>query len=203
MSTKKTSKKKTDVSSDESVQDKLRSFYRVAKENLLKLKEELKEEQQRHDEAKEEAEKAALQYEELLSVKNQLEIELKGINEQIQKSVRIWNDIDRENKQLVEEMNSGSVEIDRMKSNSADLVKKHKEEVDRMNKAIEEQVNTYNQKIQEQQEKNNEIRMKIKEAEEKIKEQKERLAEEHSLEGKKNDVLIKDSADMVKFLAEI
>ena len=204
MSSKKTQKKTTNQTlSEGNVQDKLRMFYKVAKENLIKLKEELEEEEMKRANAKEETDKVALEYEELLAMRNKLDIEIKGMNERIQRAEKVTEELERHNKKLEHEMNAGTAEMDRMKHESAELVKKHDEDVERMNKAIEVQIEKFDKKIIEQQKENEELKLKIEEAESQIEYQKKKIAEEHSMENKKTEKLVKDSTNMMKFLADL
>ena len=204
MSSKKGQKKTTNQASSEgNLQDKLRTFYKVAKENLIKLKEELEEEEMKCATAKEEADKVALEYEELLALRNKLDIEIKGMNERIQRAEKATEELERHNKALEREMNAGSAEMDRMKHESAELVKKHDEDVERMNKAIEVQIEKFDKKILEQQKENEELKLKIEEAESQIECQKKQIAEEHSIENRKTDTLVKESTNMMKFLADL
>ena len=185
------------------IQEKMRMFYKVAKENLIKLKDELSEEETKLSTAKEETAKVALEYEELLAMRNKLDIELKGMNERIQRADKVTEELERHNKKLEREITAGSAEIDRMKHESAELVKKHDEDIERMNKAIEVQIERFDKKILEQQKENEELKLKIEEAESQIEYQKKKIAEEHSIENKKTDKLVKDSTNMMKFLADL
>lgn len=205
MSSKKSQKKTPTQPSSEGVniQEKMRMFYKVAKENLIKLKDELSEEEMKLSTAKEETDKVALEYEELLAMRNKLDIELKGMNERIQRADKVTEELERHNKKLEREITAGSAEIDRMKHESAELVKKHDEDIERMNKAIEVQIERFDKKILEQQKENEELKLKIEEAETQIEYQKKKIAEEHSIENKKTDKLVKDSTNMMKFLADL
>jgi chromosome segregation ATPase len=205
MSSKKSQKKTPKQQSSEGVniQEKMRMFYKVAKENLIKLKDELSEEEMKLSTAKEETDKVALEYEELLAMRNKLDIELKGMNERIQRADKVTEELERHNKKLEREITAGSAEIDRMKHESAELVKKHDEDIERMNKAIEVQIERFDKKILEQQKENEELKLKIEEAETQIEYQKKKIAEEHSIENKKTDKLVKDSTNMMKFLADL
>lgn len=205
MSSKKPQKKTPKQQSSEGVniQEKMRMFYKVAKENLIKLKDELSEEEMKLSTAKEETDKVALEYEELLAMRNKLDIELKGMNERIQRADKVTEELERHNKKLEREITAGSAEIDRMKHESAELVKKHDEDIERMNKAIEVQIERFDKKILEQQKENEELKLKIEEAETQIEYQKKKIAEEHSIENKKTDKLVKDSTNMMKFLADL
>ena len=205
MSSKKPQKKTPKQPSTEhvNIQEKMRMFYKVAKENLIKLKDELSEEETKLITAKEETDKVALEYEELLAMRNKLDIEIKGMNERIQRADKVTEELERHNKKLEREITAGSAEIDRMKHESAELVKKHDEDIERMNKAIEVQIERYDKKILEQQKENEELKLKIEEAESQIEYQKKKIAEEHSMENKKTDKLVKDSTNMMKFLADL
>ena len=205
MSSKKPQKKTPKQPSTENVniQEKMRMFYKVAKENLIKLKDELSEEETKLITAKEETDKVALEYEELLAMRNKLDIEIKGMNERIQRADKVTEELERHNKKLEREITAGSAEIDRMKHESAELVKKHDEDIERMNKAIEVQIERYDKKILEQQKENEELKLKIEEAESQIEYQKKKISEEHSMENKKTDKLVKDSTNMMKFLADL
>jgi predicted RNase H-like nuclease (RuvC/YqgF family) len=136
-------------------------------------------------------------------MRNKLDIELKGMNERIQRADKVTEELERHNKKLEREITAGSAEIDRMKHESAELVKKHDEDIERMNKAIEVQIERFDKKILEQQKENEELKLKIEEAESQIEYQKKKIAEEHSIENKKTDKLVKDSTNMMKFLADL
>ena len=92
-SQKSFSQKSKHSTSRKNVQNELREFYRVAKENLLNLKNEVDIAEQQYIAQKEEAERRNLEYKELLQDKQELDIILKGMNEKLLTADKINSDL--------------------------------------------------------------------------------------------------------------
>ena len=202
-SQKSFSQKSKHSTSRKNVQNELREFYRVAKENLFNLKNEVDIAEQQYIAQKEEAERRNLEYKELLQDKQELDIILKGMNEKLLTADKINSDLLRQITTLHNEIGAGSNELDWLKTNTNARVENLKNDVGVIENLKEKQIASFDERIAKQEEVNNKIRENIAKVEEEIKEKKMQLEEVHSIEGKKNNALIKDTADMTKFLAEL
>ena len=202
-SQKSFSQKSKHSTSRKNVQNELREFYRVAKENLFNLKNEVDIAEQQYIAQKEEVERRNLEYKELLQDKQELDIILKGMNEKLLTADKINSDLLRQITTLHNEIGAGSNELDWLKTNTNARVENLKNDVGVIENLKEKQIASFDERIAKQEEINNKIRENIAKVEEEIKEKKMQLEEVHSIEGKKNNALIKDTADMTKFLAEL
>ena len=194
---------KSKTLSKKNVQNELREFYKVAKENLLNLKNELEIAEQQYNAQKEEVEHRTLEYKELLAEKQELDIILKGMNEKMLIADKINSNLIHQITTLHNEIGSGSNELDWLKTNTNSRVENYKNDVGNIENLKAKQLSSFDERIEKQNALNDEIRQKIFDIEERIKEKKMLLEDIHSVEGKKNDALIKDTAEMTKFLAEL
>ena len=202
-SQKSLSQKSKHSTSKKNVQNELREFYRVAKENPLNLKNEVEIAEQQYIAQKEEAERRSLEYKELLQEKQELDVILKGMTEKLLIADKVNSDFLRQITTLHNEIGAGSNELDWLKTNTNAKVENLKNDVGAIENLKKKQLDSFDERIAKQEEVNNKIRENIAKVEEEIKEKKIQLEEVHSIEGKKNNALIKDTADMTKFLAEL
>ena len=125
------------------------------------------------------------------------------MNEKLLTADKINSDLLRQITTLHNEIGAGSNELDWLKTNTNARVENLKNDVGVIENLKEKQIASFDERIAKQEELNNKIRENIAKVEEEIKEKKIQLEEVHSIEGKKNNALIKDTADMTKFLAEL
>ena len=104
---------------------------------------------------------------------------------------------------MKEEISSAESEIDHLKIETDNKVKTVQNEAGHINVVKQNQVISIQERIKKEQEINDDLKNKIEEAENKIKEITSAINEINAIEGKKNDVILGDAAEMNKFLSEI
>ena len=206
MSSKKQSTKNTlnaskTIGSD--VQNQLKEFYSVAKEKLLALKSEVENSEKNYETQKEINQKKDLEYKELINESKELDLRIKGLNEKLINANKTKKSLETQIKEMKEEISSAESEIDHLKIETDNKVKTVQNEAGHINVVKQNQVISIQERIKKEQEINEDLKNKIEEAENKIKEITSAINEINAIEGKKNDVILGDAAEMNKFLSEI
>ena len=206
MSSKKQSTKNTlnaskTIGSD--VQNQLKEFYSVAKEKLLALKSEVENSEKNYETQKEINQKKDLEYKELINQSKELDLRIKGLNEKLINAKKTKKSLETQIKEMKEEISSAESEIDHLKIETDNKVKTVQNEAGHINVVKQNQVISIQERIKKEQEINDDLKNKIEEAENKIKEITSAINEINAIEGKKNDVILGDAAEMNKFLSEI
>ena len=206
MSSKKQSTKNTlnaskTIGSD--VQNQLKEFYSVAKEKLLALKSEVENSEKNYETQKEINQKKDLEYKELINESKELDLRIKGLNEKLINAKKTKKSLETQIKEMKEEISSAESEIDHLKIETDNKVKTVQNEAGHINVVKQNQVISIQERIKKEQEINDDLKNKIEEAENKIKEITSAINEINAIEGKKNDVILGDAAEMNKFLSEI
>ena len=206
MSSKKQSTKNTlnaskTIGSD--VQNQLKEFYSVAKEKLLALKSEVENSEKNYETQKEINQKKDLEYKELMIESKELDLRIKGLNEKLINAKKTKKSLETQIKEMKEEISSAESEIDHLKIETDNKVKTVQNEAGHINVVKQNQVISIQERIKKEQEINDDLKNKIEEAENKIKEITSAINEINAIEGKKNDVILDDAAEMNKFLSEI
>ena len=206
MSSKKQSTKNTlnaskTIGSD--VQNQLKEFYSVAKEKLLALKSEVENSEKNYETQKEINQKKDLEYKELINESKELDLRIKGLNEKLINAKKTKKSLETQIKEMKEEISSAESEIDHLKIETDNKVKTVQNEAGHINVVKQNQVISIQERIKKEQEINEDLKNKIEEAENKIKEITSAINEINAIEGKKNDVILGDAAEMNKFLSEI
>ena len=206
MSSKKQSTKNTlnaskTIGSD--VQNQLKEFYSVAKEKLLALKSEVENSEKNYETQKEINQKKDLEYKELMIESKELDLRIKGLNEKLINAKKTKKSLETQIKEMKEEISSAESEIDHLKIETDNKVKTVQNEAGHINVVKQNQVISIQERIKKEQEINEDLKNKIEEAENKIKEITSAINEINAIEGKKNDVILGDAAEMNKFLSEI
>ena len=206
MSSKKQSTKNSlnaskNIGSD--VQNQLKEFYSVAKEKLLALKSEVENSEKNYETQKEINQKKDLEYKELMIESKELDLRIKGLNEKLINAKKTKKSLETQIKEMKEEISSAESEIDHLKIETDNKVKTVQNEAGHINVVKQNQVISIQERIKKEQEINDDLKNKIEEAENKIKEITSAINEINAIEGKKNDVILGDAAEMNKFLSEI
>ena len=199
--------KKTQSNSSKSisidVQGKLNEFYKVAKEKLTLVKNDLETSKKEYLLQKEINRKKELEYNKLLNQSKELDIKIKGVNEKIISAKRTENFLRNQIELTKAEISNANSEIDHLKVETSTKVKRVKDENDKINSVKENQLNFIKERLDKEQNINNELKEKIKDAEKRIKELTGKIDKTAIAENKKNNQLLDELAEMNKFLSEL
>ena len=201
------SKKKSNTNSSKSVsvdvQGKLSEFYKVAKEKLLLVKNDLETSKKEYLAQKEINRKKELEYNALLTESKDLDIKIKGLNEKIISAKRVENFIRSQINLTKSEILNANSEIDFLKVETDVKVKKVNNENEKINEAKKNQLNSIKERLEKEKAINMDLKEKIKDAEKRIKELTTKIENTSVQENKKNIAILKELADMNKFLSEL
>ena len=201
------SKKKSNANSSKSVsvdvQGKLSEFYKVAKEKLLLVKNDLETSKKEYLAQKEINRKKELEYNALLNESKDLDIKIKGLNEKIISAKRVENYIRSQINLTKSEILNANSEIDFLKVETDVKVKKVNNENEKINEAKKNQLNSIKERLEKEKAINLDLKEKIKDAEKRIKELTSKIENTSVQENKKNIAILRELADMNKFLSEL
>ena len=199
--------KKTQSNSSKSisidVQGKLNEFYKVAKEKLTLVKNDLETSKKEYLLQKEINRKKELEYNKLLNQSKELDIKIKGVNEKIISAKRTENFLRNQIELTKAEISNANSEIDHLKVETSTKVKRVKDENDKINSVKENQLNFIKERLDKEQNINNELKERIKDAEKRIKELTGKIDKTAIAENKKNNQLLDELSEMNKFLSEL
>ena len=201
------SKKKSNTNSSKSfsvdVQGKLNEFYKVAKERLLAVKNDLEISKKEYEAQKEINRKKELEYNSLLNESKELDLNIKGMNEKIINTKRTQNYLRSQIDLTKSEILNANSEIDHLKIDTDVKVKRVNIENKKINEAKENQLKSIQERLEKEKVINLDLKEKIKEAEKRIKEICSKIDNASVQENKKNIAILKELADMNKFLSEL
>ena len=201
------SKKKSNTNSSKSisvdVQGKLSEFYKVAKEKLLLVKNDLETSKKEYLAQKEINRKKELEYNALLTESKDLDIKIKGLNEKIISAKRVENFIRSQINLTKSEILNANSEIDFLKIETDVKVKRVNNENEKINEAKKNQLNSIKERLEKEKAINMDLKEKIKDAEKRIKQLTSKIENTSVQENKKNIAILKELADMNKFLSEL
>ena len=201
------SKKKSNTNSSKSVsvdvQGKLSEFYKVAKEKLLLVKTDLETSKKEYLAQKEINRKKELEYNALLTESKDLDVKIKGLNEKIISAKRVENFIRSQINLTKSEILNANTEIDFLKVETDVKVKKVNNENEKINEAKKNQLNSIKERLEKEKAINMDLKEKIKDAEKRIKQLTSKIENTSVQENKKNIAILKELADMNKFLSEL
>ena len=202
---KTNSKSKTNSSKSVSanVQRKLNEFNKVAKEKLLAVKNELETSKKQYLIQKEINRKKELKYNSLLKESKELDTKIKGINEKIISFKRTQNYLSSQIDLTKSEILNANSEIDFLKLETNLKVKRVNTENKKINEVKESQLKYIKERLEKEKEINKALNEKIKEVENTIKELMEKINKTSVQENNKNNEVLKEIADMNKFLSEL
>ena len=201
------SNKKSNTNSSKSlsvdVQGKLGEFYKVAKEKLLAVKNDLETSKKEYLAQKEINRKKELEYNSLLNESKDLDLKIKGLNEKIVNARRTQNYLRSQIDLTKSEILNANSEIDFLKLETDAKVKRISNENQKINNAKEYQLKSIKERLEKEKKINQDKKEKIKEAETRIKEISGKIENASVQENKKNIAILKELADMNKFLSEL
>ena len=202
---KTNSKSKTNSSKSVSVdvQRKLSEFNKSAKEKLLAVKNELETSKKQYLIQKEINRKKELKYNSLLKESKELDTKIKGINEKIISFKRTQNYLSSQIDLTKSEILNANSEIDFLKLETNLKVKRVNTENKKINEVKESQLKYIKERLEKEKEINKALNEKIKEVENRIKELMEKIDKTSVQENNKNNEVLKEIADMNKFLSEL
>lgn len=206
MSSKKPSSKnssKTSLKGNSNVQSQLNEFYKVAKEKLTAVKNEVETAKKEYLAQKEINRKKDLEYNELLNESKLLDMRIKGMNEKLIISKKNENALQSQINEMRGALDSANAEIDYLKIETNKKVESIQNKQDYVNDVKKNKVNDIQERIKKEDETKKELEEKIKEVESKIKEYMYKIDMANNLENKKNNIIINEAHEMNKFLSEL
>jgi len=203
MSSKKKSSTNSSKSVSVDVQGKLSEFYKVAKEKLLVIKGDLETSKKEYLAQKEINRKKELEYNALLNESKELDMKIKGLNEKIISAKRSENYLRSQIDLTKSEILNANSEIDYLKLETDGKVKRVNNENKRIKEAKNNQLKSIQERLEKEKSINIDLKEKIKEAENRIKELTGKIEKASIQENKKNIAILKELADMNKFLSEL
>ena len=203
MSSKKKSSNNTSKSLSIDVQGELKEFYKVAKEKLTLLKNDVESSKKEYLAQKEINRRKELEYNNLLQESKDLDLKLKGMNEKIINAKRKENYLKSQIDLMKSEISTANSEIDYIKVETDKKVKRINNENERINLNKEHQLEYIKERMNKEQKINQELKDKIKDAEKRIKELMGKIDENSLAQNKKNMAILDELAEMNKFLSEL
>ena len=203
MSSKKKSSNNTSKSLSIDVQGELKEFYKVAKEKLTLLKNDVETSKKEYLAQKEINRRKELEYNNLLQESKDLDLKLKGMNEKIINAKRKENHLKSQIDLMKSEISTANSEIDYIKVETDKKVKRINNENERINLNKEHQLEYIKERMNKEQKINEELKDKIKDAEKRIKELMGKIDENSLAQNKKNMAILDELAEMNKFLSEL
>ena len=203
MSSKKKSSNNTSKSLSIDVQGELKEFYKVAKEKLTLLKNDVETSKKEYLAQKEINRRKELEYNNLLQESKDLDLKLKGMNEKIINAKRKENYLKSQIDLMKSEISTANSEIDYIKVETDKKVKRINNENERINLNKEHQLEYIKDRMDKEKKLNQELKDKIKDAEKRIKELMGKIDENSLAQNKKNMAILDELAEMNKFLSEL
>ena len=201
------SQKKSHTSSKQSlrsdIQGQLSDFYKVAKEKLLAVKNDVQTAKKEYEAQKERNRKKELEYSDLLNESKVLDIKIKGMNEKVIIAKRNATILESQINLTRSEINNANSEIDFLKLETDNKVKRIQNESKQINVVKENQMKSIQERIDKEKEVNKELIQKIKEVEKRIKELTYSIENATLEENRKNNAILNEAAEMNKFLSEL
>ena len=202
------SNKKSNTSSKQSlkqddIKGQLSEFYKVAKEKLLAVKNDVQTAKKEYEVQKEKNRKKELEYNDLLNESKELDIKIKGMNEKVLIAKRNQFILESQINLTRAEIVNANTEIDFLKLETDNKVQKVKNSSKQIKIVKENQMKSIQDRIDKEKTINKELLKKIKEVEERIKELNYEINNASVEENKKNNALLNEAAEMNKFLAEL
>ena len=201
------SQKKSNTSSKQSIksdiQGQLSEFYKVAKEKLLAVKNDVQKSKDEYECQKEKNRKKELEYSELLKESKELDIKIKGMNERVIIAKRNASILQSQINLTRSEISNANSEIDFFKLETDNKVKRVQNKSKQINVVKENQMKSIQEKIDREKEINKDLLKKIKEVEARIKELTYSIENASLEQNKKNNALLNEAAEMNKFLSEL
>ena len=145
------SNKKSETSSKQSIKadikGQLSEFYKVAKEKLLAVKNDVQTAKKEYETQKEKNRKKELEYNDLLKESKELDIKLKGMNERVIIAKRTANILESQINLTRAEISNANSEIDFLKLETDNKVKRVQNESKKINVVKDNQMKTIQERI--------------------------------------------------------
>jgi hypothetical protein len=186
----------------EMLKDNLQDFYHNTKEKLLILKSEIDLCKQENEKQKEENNALNMKYNLLIQYNEDLNLKLKGMKEKLIYSNKNKNNLLMQIRDLRHDVESTGREIDTMKIDTNYKVKSIQNEIDHINNVKENNIKILHKKIEGEENYQLELIRKIEEMKTEIEKYKEMMKEVGS-DDVRNKELLKETAEMTKFLSEL
>ena len=201
------SSKKSNTASKQSlrpdVQGQLSEFYKVAKEKLLAVKNDVENSKKEYAAQKEINRKKELEYSDLLKESKLLDLRIKGMNEKLLIAKRNESNLESQINLTKAQIANGNSEIDYMKIETDQKVQKVQNDSKIIESVKQSQMKSIQERMDKEKETNKQLKERIKEAESRIKELTYSLENAYSEENKKRNAILNEAADMNKFLSEL
>ena len=203
MSTSKKSNTASKQSLRPDVQGQLSEFYKVAKEKLLAVKNDVENSKKEYAAQKEINRKKELEYNDLLKESKLLDLRIKGMNEKLLIAKRNESNLESQINLTKAQIANGNSEIDYMKIETDQKVQKVQNDSKIIESVKQSQMKSIQERMDKEKETNKQLREKIKEVESRIKELTYSLENAYSEENKKKNAILNEAAEMNKFLSEL
>lgn len=203
MSTSKKSNTASKQSLRPDVQGQLSEFYKVAKEKLLAVKNDVENSKKEYAAQKEINRKKELEYSDLVKESKLLDLRIKGMNEKLLIAKRNESNLESQINLTKAQIANGNSEIDYMKIETNQKVQKVQNDSKIIENVKQSQMKSIQERMDKEKETNKQLREKIKEVEGRIKELSYSLENAYSEENKKKNAILNEAAEMNKFLSEL
>ena len=203
MSTSKKSNTASKQSLRPDVQGQLSEFYKVAKEKLLAVKNDVENSKKEYAAQKEINRKKELEYNDLLKESKLLDLRIKGMNEKLLIAKRNESNLESQINLTKAQIANGNSEIDYMKIETDQKVQKVQNDSKIIESVKQSQMKSIQERMDKEKETNKQLKEKIKEVEARIKELTYSLENAYSEENKKKNAILNEAAEMNKFLSEL
>ena len=203
MSTSKKSNTASKQSLRPDVQGQLSEFYKVAKEKLLAVKNDVENSKKEYAAQKEINRKKELEYSDLVKESKLLDLRIKGMNEKLLIAKRNESNLESQINLTKAQIANGNSEIDYMKIETDQKVQKVQNDSKIIESVKQSQMKSIQERMDKEKETNKQLKERIKEAEARIKELTYSLENAYSEENKKKNAILNEAAEMNKFLSEL
>lgn len=187
----------------EDVQNQLREFYKNSKEKLLKMKE-MKEKSEYELKCEiERKNKLTLDYSETTRDNKIIDLMIKGLNEKILVAKKRKSNLENEINQIKKDMNINNTAIQYMTQQTNFKIQNVENEKQQIASFTKKQIEYLKQEIQKEIKINSDLKKNIENVERQMKDIENELEEINSIEGRKTNALLKETAEMTKFLSQL
>ena len=185
------------------VKGQLSEFYKVAKEKLLAVKNDVETSKKEYETQKEINRKKELEYNELVKESKLLALRIKGMNEKLLIAKRTESNLESQINLTKAQIANGNSEIDYMKIETDQKVQKVQNDAKMIENVKQNFLKSIQDRMEKEKETNEKWKEKIKEVEARIKELTYSLENAYSEENKKKNAILNEAAEMNKFLSEL
>ena len=159
--------KKSSTSSKQSlkstdIKNQLSEFYKVYKEKLLAVKNDVQTAKKEYEAQKERNRKKELEYSDLLNESKELDIKIKGMNEKVIIARRTASILESQINSTKSDIECANSEIDFLKLETQNKVKRIQNESKKIDVVKDNQMKTIQERIDKEKETNKELKQKIK-----------------------------------------